>query len=525
MRQWVFSLLIYLAIELPAQDTGNNFFESADAFFKNYVVDGRVDYKKIKSDPTPLNNLLHEIDKSAYNLEDSAYQKAFLINAYNIFAISGIVRYYPVSSPKQIGGYFYRLKYALGRDKVTLDQLEKGVIKGKFQDPRIHFALNCAAEGCPELKNFAYHPSVIEKQLDEITIEAINDPLFTRVKHAENRVDLSQIFVWYKKDFLINSKSLIQYVNSYRNTIIPPDYQVGFYPYDWELNEYVPTVTEPSDITHKANVQIFTPSVLLKKGQFEFHNFNNLYTQTAFNLNGRKIELNERQTFYTGLFQITYGVSKSGRFNAGFDMILVSARYDKRDSSPFKILSNDSANFRRTELGSVGPRVKFAPFRKWPNFSMQSTLLIPVARKPENPRFLTFDRISWWNQFFYDYDLGDFQLFFQLDLLYRFRSNNEEATFDENRGFLRHPLTLFVNYFPGTRATLFAMVQHSPVQQKLPDDSDSRYARVRHFTQLGGGAKYQLTDLVGLEFSYTKFVDARNDGLGYTLNLGIRYIY
>jgi len=276
----------------------------------------------------------------------------------------------------------------------------------------------------------------------------------------------------------------------------------------------------------RSNVQVYTPSALIYKDGFELNIFNNLYTQDKFNLDGNTIDLNERQTFYTGMFQFTYGVSENRRLNLGIDLHISSVRYDPDpNSSPLKVFGSDSASFRRTELSFIGPRVKFIPIQKWPRFSIQSSILFPIAQNPENPRFLSWDRVSWWNQFFYDHLMNDFQIFLQLDLLYRFESDNPEASEDQNRGFLEIPMSAFFSYFPGLNSTIFIFIQHNPVQQRLPENSDTTFARVRHYTQAGLGFKYQIMKLVGIEFSYANFFDARNAGLGHAFNLGIRYIH
>ena len=134
-------------------------------------------------------------------------------------------------------------------------------------------------------------------------------------------------------------------------------------------------------------------------------------------------------------------------------------------------------------------------------------------------------RVSAMTQFFYDYSLGNWQVFFQGELQYYFKSNNTQADEEARKGFLRTPLGVFISYFPGERSTVYAMIQHNPVQKRLPEGSETTFARVSHFTQAGLGGKYQVTSQVALEVSYSDFFTARNEGLGYTLNLGIRYIY
>lgn len=281
----------------------------------------------------------------------------------------------------------------------------------------------------------------------------------------------------------------------------------------------------PAQETSQSFVQEYSPSVLLPIGQFEVRQYNNLYTQNQVNVDGSPVDLDERQTFLTSFFELTYGSDASRRWNVGFDVWLNAARYDStRSANPLRVLSRAGATFQRTELSYVGLRLRYVPIARMPNLSFQTRLLLPLAPNPEQPRFLTHDRSSWWTQLFYDYTRGKYQLFFSGELLYRFRSGDETASNDERRGFLRLPFGVTASYFLGRKGTLFALVQHSQVHQRLPANSATTFARVRHFTQAGIGAKWQVHPQVGIEALWTKFVQARNDGLGSTLNFGIRYI-
>jgi len=515
-------LLLIVSTLCCAQEQVQRFFLNADRFFKDFVVEGKVNYLSIQQNPSSLETLLDHIVQYDYSGLTKEKQKAYLINTYNLLVINAILDKYPVASPQNIAGFFYRKKHLVNGEEITLDHLEKQ-LREKSNDQRLHFALVCAANDCPDLPNFAYQPEILDQQLQQQTRTTLNDPQYVRM--SESQVEVNEIFQWFHREFTEKQPTIIQFINQYRQESIPPDHKLSYYPYDWSLNEFK-IKTAPGASVPNANVQIFTPSVLLQKGQFEWHNFNNLYTQTSFNEDGKKMELQERQTFYTGFLQFTYGVSTSGRFNLGFDLHIVSVRYDSlKSSSPFKVFGGETAAFKRTELGYAGPRIKWNPIKKWPKFSLQSSLLFPTASSMEFPRFLAHDRTNWWTQFFYDYSLGNWQVFFQGELQYYFKSNNTQADEEARKGFLRTPLGVFISYFPGERSTVYAMIQHNPVQKRLPDGSETTFARVSHFTQAGLGGKYQVTPQVALEVSYSDFFTARNEGLGYTLNLGIRYIY
>lgn len=507
---------------LQAQVVLDRFFNEADAFFKQSVVNEKVDYASIYNRPDALNKLVVDIANANLSAETAAVQKAFLINAYNLLVIKAVIDAWPISSPLKANGFFDQKKYNVSGKSVSLDELEKKIILVQFPDPRLHFVLVCAALSCPPITASAYRPETLDKRLDEQSRKALNDPQFIRVDIENNKVSLSQIFEWYASDFEPQGGSLA-FINRYRENSIPNDYAIGYYPYDWTLNGYSTSEEKPTDVS---NVQLFTPSVLLGAGQVDAKIFNNIYTQTAFrNADREKVELGERQTFYTGTIQINYGISKSRRINLGFEANINSVRYDSdTSSSPFLILGGDDETeiFSRTVLGSIGPRIRLQPFVKLPKFSLTSTLQIPLHQDLESPRFLAHNRTIWWTQFFYDKSFGKFQLFSEVDFQLYFPTKNPSFTQD---AFFRTPATIFFSYFPGTRTTLNVNIQYSPAFVGLPgNDRGKSLGYDRDFAQAGIGAKYQLTPEINLEVIYTNFFTSRNEGAGQTFNLGFVFI-
>lgn len=217
-----------------SQDT-SAFFAKADAFFKNHVVEGRVDYKKIKKDPAALDELLGLAKDIKVATSDAETYQSFYINAYNISVIKGIVNAFPVKSPMDIKGFFDKTAYNLGGKEVTLNDLENVLLRKNYpKEPRFHFVLVCAGLGCPPIINAAYTPELLEQQLQEQAVKALNSPEFIRVKGK--KVQISQIFEWYKGDFT-KSGSEIEYINQFRKEKISTKAKVSYYPYDWTLNQ------------------------------------------------------------------------------------------------------------------------------------------------------------------------------------------------------------------------------------------------------------------------------------------------
>lgn len=235
MKHFLIILLFSCGL-LKAQDT-SQFFSSADEFFKTYVENGKVKYAEIKQNPKLLNDLLSDAKKFEASPGNPEEFKAFWINAYNLAVIDGIVNKYPVNSPLDINGFFDEQKHSLGRQSVTLDEIEHEILFENFPDEeRFHFVLVCAARSCPPLISKSYKPETLEDQLETQTKTALNDPEFVRVK--DSKVLLSEIMNWFREDFTSGEKSLIEYTNQYRKVPISEELETEFYKYNWELNEF-----------------------------------------------------------------------------------------------------------------------------------------------------------------------------------------------------------------------------------------------------------------------------------------------
>mgnify|MGYP002795016906 CR=1 FL=1 len=220
-----------------AAQNNNSYFEKADGFFKAYIENGKVKYAEIKQNPKLLNDLLTEAKKIKVSPENAEEFKAFWINTYNLAVIDGIIKNYPVKSPLDIKGFFDVKKYSLGQQSVTLDEVEHKILFGNFpEESRFHFVLVCAAKSCPPLISEAYKPDTVEDQMQIQTEKALNNLEFIQLKN--DKVLFSKIMKWFKDDFTKGGKSLIDYVNQYRKTPIPETMEIGFYDYNWELNEY-----------------------------------------------------------------------------------------------------------------------------------------------------------------------------------------------------------------------------------------------------------------------------------------------
>lgn len=234
MKKKIIITLVVLVAFIQSVSAAD-FFSLADQFFSKYVKDGQVNYSGIKSNGTDLNNLISQIASYDLKSADVTTQKAFMINAYNILAIKGIIDKYPVKGPMSVNQFFDNKAYTVAGEKMSLNGLEKGKLYPLAQDPRLHFALVCAAVSCPKLASFAYMPDKLEKQLESQTKLALNDPQF--IRNNKGKLQISEIFNWYAGDFTKTGKSVLEYINGYLNEKVPANTKTSFYTYDWSLND------------------------------------------------------------------------------------------------------------------------------------------------------------------------------------------------------------------------------------------------------------------------------------------------
>ena len=266
----------------------------------------------------------------------------------------------------------------------------------------------------------------------------------------------------------------------------------------------------------QSNIQQYTPSKLIGKGQVDIKWFNNLYTQTKSTFSDGD---EPRQSFFTSTFEFYTGVGQSKRVNLGFIARLrsnvISTGDDERGALEVFKFSGD--NQSRSGLTAFAPSIKFVPFASVSNFSIQSSFFIPlIDNETENGVFLEQKGSVWQNRLFYDYSFpgNKWQLFTELTTELNFG--------DEDESFANNSLNInpgvFISYFPSSKFTILALAQHS---QRL--DLGNEFTQ--DFTALGGGAKYQLTKALNLEVLYTNFVRGNDTGLGQTFNLGLRGIF
>ena len=255
---------------------GQSFDHSAlDTVLARFVRDGRVDYAALEAGRGVLDRYLDEVaDVSTEEFASwpESEQIAYLINAYNAYTLETVIDHYPIqgsgffeklTSPKlfafpdnsvrQIDGVFDGIEHRLAGREMTLDDIEHGMLRAAYEEPRIHFALVCAAVSCPPLREEAYRGDSLDRQLDEQGERFLNDPRLNRFDVARSKVYLSKVFDWFGEDFDGDANRVgyrgdekISGVLSFIIRYLPPrvvsfledgGYDVEFESYDWTLND------------------------------------------------------------------------------------------------------------------------------------------------------------------------------------------------------------------------------------------------------------------------------------------------
>jgi len=234
---YLFITLLWPVQNLLAMEGVEDFTQATNEFLQDNVKNGMVNYKGVKQNFSKVDQLYQQIANISLNNASDTEKKTFYINAYNVIVIHQIAKAFPVNSPMDISGFFDETKHRVAGEMLTLNQLEKEKLLQPYNDPRVHFVLVCAAMSCPPLDNKAYQDQTLDRQLAARTEYALNNSDFIKVNEAQKKVEISKIFEWYQGDFTQNGQTVLTYINQFRDKKIPSNYKVGYYEYDWSLNQ------------------------------------------------------------------------------------------------------------------------------------------------------------------------------------------------------------------------------------------------------------------------------------------------
>ena len=216
-----------------------------DALLRRHVdVDGWVDYAALKRESASLDAYLRVVEQVDFDQLGRDEKLAQLINAYNAFTLRLILDHYPVSSIKDIpdAQRWDARRWNVGGNTWSLNQIEHEQIRPKFVEPRVHFALVCAAVGCPKLRNEAYQAERLEQQLDDQARYVHDHDRWLRYKRGAGAVRLTKLYEWYGDDFKQVAGSVLSYAARYSLPLkqaldAGQSPRIDWLSYDWKLND------------------------------------------------------------------------------------------------------------------------------------------------------------------------------------------------------------------------------------------------------------------------------------------------
>ncbi len=229
-----------------------------------------VNYRKLKAQRRQLDAFAAAMGK----LPSATYEKwserdkiAFWLNAYNGLTLKAIIdnypikssffrsRIYPKNSIRQIPGVWKKVTFRVMGQDLTLDRIEHKILREKFDEPRIHMAMVCAAMGCPPLRNEPYVGDKLDEQLDDQTRRLLGNSAKFKIDRGKNMLRLSSIFDWFTGDFVKKygpgrnigkhdkkESAVLNFVALYltgaqKDYVLTGKFKIKYLQYDWSLNE------------------------------------------------------------------------------------------------------------------------------------------------------------------------------------------------------------------------------------------------------------------------------------------------
>jgi hypothetical protein len=258
-------------------------------------------------------------------------------------------------------------------------------------------------------------------------------------------------------------------------------------------------------------------SVMMNKNQLEINLYNTLLSANkARNNNGEIFDLNTRSTYLRNTLQLTYGISKNFKWNAGLEVNFTTARIDNdTQSSMFKVFNSTVAGnskFARA-VTSIAPGIRWKPFQKNYNFTIHGSLLIPTINNTEKESLLGTKQFYFQSQFIYNFQADEhIFLISQMGFQYGFQYNDVSTKLFPNLGG-------HVAYYIPHKTILFALVNYAPFF--MHEDS---WKYTSDALQIGGGVLFQICKNMMINGYYTNYVRGKNNLCFKIYSIGLRFI-
>jgi len=215
-----------------------------DGLLSRHVdAEGWIDYEGLLAETSVLDGYLDSIAGVPFELLGRSEKLALLINAYNAFTLKLILEHYPIGGIRNIPSArrWEAVRWNVGGVEWSLNQIEHEQIRPKFSEPRIHFALVCAAVGCPPMRSGAYSASHLEAQLHEQAEYVHRHRTWFELDAGAARARLTRLYLWYGDDFAQSDDSVLEFVARYSPGLrelldAGATPEIEWIDYDWKLN-------------------------------------------------------------------------------------------------------------------------------------------------------------------------------------------------------------------------------------------------------------------------------------------------
>lgn len=249
----------------PAGAAFDHSYAVYGTLLSDHVVGTQVDYARLKRNRAALDAIVAtfgQVTSAELSGWSRERQIAYWINAYNVFTLQAIVNHYPIqgsvfslappNSIRQIDGVWTHLRWKTARGEMTLDQVEHETLRTQYEEPRIHFAINCASVSCPPLRGEPYRGEMLDRQLTLAARDFLASPHGVKVEGTTLHV--TSLFDWYGDDFIPRYSSLTGAGRSERERAIlgviatygpgaasrlaqQGTARIRYLDYDWSLND------------------------------------------------------------------------------------------------------------------------------------------------------------------------------------------------------------------------------------------------------------------------------------------------
>lgn len=241
---------LWLILAGPAMADDRAMHQPWDELLGAYVVEGadgvnRFDYGALKAnqgDVAKLDAYLQSFEALDFETLDRDEQFAAYANIYNALTVRHIVGRYPVKSIRSgyISGPWKRVKTVVDGEDMSLDHIEHDILRVEWDDPRVHYALNCAAFSCPNLQTDAWFAPTLDADLDRAARAYVNNPRGVTLR-SNGSLQVSTIYKWFREDFGGSNDGVIEHLLQYAEPILAEQIKasgrITKHEYDWSLND------------------------------------------------------------------------------------------------------------------------------------------------------------------------------------------------------------------------------------------------------------------------------------------------